>query len=66
MTLQHRHPPCEGAKRTGPPAPALEGAERTFASAEPKPGTRDLGVGGIENYLLCHVARREARATVRE
>jgi serine/threonine protein kinase/tetratricopeptide (TPR) repeat protein len=47
-------------------------AAATFARAAarmdrvlPRPGTRDLGEGNLEVWLMCHVARREAEEQLR-
>ena len=49
----------------------IEEANKTLARAEervarltPKPGVGDLAEGGIENWLICQTALREARAVV--
>jgi tetratricopeptide (TPR) repeat protein len=42
----------------------LAKAEDRIARLTPKPGVGDLAEGGIENWLICQTALREARAVV--
>jgi len=43
----------------------LAGAEQRVARLTPRSGVGDLAEGGIENWLICQTALREARATVK-
>jgi tetratricopeptide (TPR) repeat protein len=42
----------------------LASAEDRIARLTPKPGVGDLAEGGVENWLICQTALREARAAV--
>jgi len=43
---------------------ALEAARRTMQTSMPQAGMGDLGDGGLECWLWCHVSRREAEALI--
>ena len=55
---QHRLGRSDAARKT------LARAEDRVARLTPRPGVGDLAEGGIENWLVCHTALREARAVV--
>ena len=55
---QHRLGNREEAKKT------LARAEDRVARLTPKPGVGDLAEGGIENWLICQTALREAQSVV--
>jgi tetratricopeptide (TPR) repeat protein len=54
----HRLGKADEARKT------LARAEARAARLTPQPGIGDLAEGGIENWLVCHTALREARALV--
>ena len=43
---------------------SLASAEQRIERLTPKPGAGDLAEGGIENWLICQSALREARAAI--
>ena len=57
MTYHKLGRPDEAKKR-------LARAEDRVARLTPRPGVGDLAEGGIENWLICQTARREARAMI--
>jgi tetratricopeptide (TPR) repeat protein len=55
---------CRKLGKTDQARAALASAEQRVAQSTPKPGVGDLAEGGIENWLICQTALREARSTV--